>query len=191
MTRPATVEAAVAAARNQSAHGPRFGDGECKQRVRELYNVPSDGAQTASIAWTRTDHKHTAAAVGGLDHIPRGALVWWTGGTPLRNYPAGAGHVALSAGGGWCWSTDIRRTGYFDKVLISSIARTWPRLRWAGWSEDIDGVRCISWARPTGPVRGTKLDAILELLHEVTRADALDEVERAVSLLESIPKLAH
>lgn len=126
---------ALQAARDQSAHGPRFGVDECKQRVRELYAVPSDGARSAAEAWARCRFKHTPTTP--LADIPKGALVWWLGGS------SGYGHVALYAGAGQVWSTDITRDGYFDLVPLSRISQEWPSLTLVGWSEDIDGVRVI------------------------------------------------
>ncbi len=132
MTR--TPAQALTAARTQSRYGPAFGVGECKRRVRELYNVPSDGAGSAAIAWTRTRHRHTF-----VDQAPPpGALIWWLGGA--HDY----GHVALYAGDGQVWSTDIKRGGYFDLVPVHTIVTSWPSLRLVGWSEDIDGVRVIN-----------------------------------------------
>lgn len=133
MTR--TPREALQAARDQSAHGPRFGVNECKMRTRLLYGIPSDGSPSAAAAWVRCRFKHTPTTP--LRDIPKGALVWWLGGA------AGHGHVALYAGGGQVWSTDIDRPGYFDLVPVLEVARRWPSLTLVGWSEDIDGVRVI------------------------------------------------
>lgn len=140
-----TVNEALSAAHEQSRYGPTFGTNECKMRTRLLYAVPSDGTPDATAAWHATDHKHD---IGDVDAIPRGALVWWLGGTPTRSNPAGHGHVAICAGSGRVWSTDIKRPGRFDLVDIEVISASWPRLRLVGWSEDIDGVRVIAAPRP-------------------------------------------
>jgi hypothetical protein len=63
---------------------------------------------------------------------PPGVPVWWTNGRH--------GHVALSAGDGYCYSTDILRTGKVDKVPISLITRKWGQ-DYRGWTEDLNGVR--------------------------------------------------
>ena len=62
---------------------------------------------------------------------PAGVPVWWTNG--------GYGHVALSAGDGYCYSTDFLRHGLVDKVSISAITRGWGQT-YRGWTEDLNGV---------------------------------------------------
>ncbi|MGY2703351.1 glycoside hydrolase family 25 protein [Nocardioides sp. HB32] len=147
---PRTPEQAIAAARNQSQHGPKFGVGECKMRCRDAYNVPSDGSPSAADAWSRARHKH---AVTNVKDIPRGALIWWTGGSH------GWGHVAISAGDGKCWSTDIGRSGYFDLVDLDLIHTKWG-LTLVGWSEDIDGVRALTV--PTKPPTRVATKSIID-----------------------------
>lgn len=140
MTR--TVAQAIADIKAQSAHGLPFKPGMCKQRTRLAYGVPSDGSASASEAWSRTRHRHPASTVADA---PRGALIWWTGGSK------GHGHVGIKAGNAYVWSVDIKRPGRWDKVPIEQITRSWPSLRLVGWSEDIDGVRVVTastkWSR--------------------------------------------
>lgn len=131
MTR--TPNEAIALARNQSDHGPRFRVGLCKRKTRELYGVASDGSEDATEAWKRTDHRYGVPPADA----PRGALIWWTGGSD------GHGHVAVATGDGSCWSVDIKRTGYWDRVPIRYIAERWSALHLAGSSADIDGVRVV------------------------------------------------
>lgn len=134
----ATVDRALETVRHQSLAGPPFKVGMCKQQTRLAFMVPSDGSADATTAWGRTRHR-------GIGRAPRGAIVWWTGGT------GGHGHVAISDGAGWCWSVDIRRSGFWDRVPVAEIASSWPALRYVGWSEDIDGVRVIELDPPTPP----------------------------------------
>jgi GH25 family lysozyme M1 (1,4-beta-N-acetylmuramidase) len=127
------VGAARAAALSKS--GPKFGTNECKMRVRLLFDVPSDGSADASTAWGRTKFKHKGT------NAPANGIYWWTGGS------SGHGHVTVATGkGDECWSTDIKRPGHFDLTSVSEINRTWPKLKFQGWSEDIDGVRVITVA---------------------------------------------
>lgn len=147
-----TPQQAEENARQQSLHGPKFGIGLCLQRVRILYGVAAKYPDAAK-AWHYTVHKHTDGSVP-----PRGALVWWTGGS------ADHGHVALSTGGGWCWSTDIKRPGYFDLVPTADIARKWG-MKYVGWSEDINGVRVIRVPLNT-PWRRTRRRLLAVLRHE-------------------------
>lgn len=136
MTR--TADQAIAHCFNQSTNGPQFEAGLCKQRTRIAYGVPSDGADDATEAWRRTDHR---IAVTGTK-APRGALVWWTGGSE------GHGHVAIADGKGGVWSVDVKRAGYWDHVPFGQIAAWAPALRFAGVSADIDGVQVIPVPAP-------------------------------------------
>jgi hypothetical protein len=130
----AKVYPAIIAARTQSRNGPRFGVGQCLMRVRECYGIgPLYG--TAAAAWAGAIRKHRTTDPGA---IPRGYPVWWTGGSQ------GFGHVAIASGNGMCWSTDIRRPGYFDVVPISAITDEWG-LTLVGWSDDLDGQPVVAF----------------------------------------------
>lgn len=132
----ATPTQALARAHNQSRNGPQFDLGMCLRETRKLYDVPSR-YDDAADAWRATRHRIDP------DRAPRGALVWWTGGS------AGHGHVALYAGDGLCWSVDIRRRGYFDLVPVAEVNRQW-NLSLAGYSLDINGVQVVpDPAKPT------------------------------------------
>lgn len=58
-----------------------------------------------------------AAGSNTSDVPPAGVPVYWDTGRH--------GHIALSAGGGYVWSNDIRRKGAIDLVPISEISDTW------------------------------------------------------------------
>lgn len=179
MTR--TPAQAIADIKAQSAHGLPFKSGMCKQRTRLAYGVPSDGSVDAAQAWARTKHKHPASTVADA---PRGALIWWTGGSQ------GHGHVGIKAANAAVWSVDIKRPGHWDKVPIEQISRSWPNLRLVGWSEDIDGVRVVK----AGPMtRGKQIDAALARMHKA-HANAVKKgkkmraakIQRGIDALESI-----
>lgn len=123
-----TPTEAMAAARQQSLHGPQFGEGECLWRVHDCYGV-GNKYPDAATAFSHTKFRHSTPA-------PEGVPVWWTGGSH------GFGHVAISVGGGICWTTDFKRPGYFDLAPISEITRAWG-LTYQGWTEDINDVRVI------------------------------------------------
>jgi hypothetical protein len=120
---------AIARARNQSINGPRFEVGMCLRETRQLYDAPPLYTDAAT-AWS-----HTTKRVGLAD-APVGALVWWTGGSN------GHGHVAILGKDGYCWSVDIRRRGYFDRVPVATISREWG-LTYAGCSLDINGRQVV------------------------------------------------
>lgn len=140
-----TGEQAIAQAAQQSISGARFGTGLCLQKVRGCYLVAAKYPDAAS-AWENAGIRHKDR--NPLD-IPRGVPVFWTGGS------AGHGHIAISTGDGYCWSTDIERPGFFDHVRIADIERRWG-LPLVGWTEDLNGVRV--WTAPPAP---TKEDLML------------------------------
>lgn len=130
---PNSVEQAISNVADQSKHGPAFRVGLCKQKTREAYGVPSDGSNDATEAWGRT--KHRVKTTG--HQAPRGAILWWTGGSQ------GHGHAAIADGKGGVWSVDILRSGYWDHVPFPQMSHSWPNLRFAGVSLDIDGVQVV------------------------------------------------
>jgi dipeptidyl aminopeptidase/acylaminoacyl peptidase len=122
-------ETAIATARRESADGTTFAPGLCLQRVRLCYGVDSKYPDAAT-AWLSATAKHPETHAAA---IPRGAPVFWVGGS------AGHGHIAIATGDGECWSTDILRNGHWDKVPIDLIHATWG-LALVGWTEDLNGV---------------------------------------------------
>jgi hypothetical protein len=151
-------ENAIKAAKAQAQNGPKFGTGLCLQRVRICFEVAALYSD-ASAAWRNAKKKHPTS---DFNEIPRGVPIFWTGG------PSGHGHVAIATGDGECWSTDIRRGGYFSKVPIGEIAAKWGH-KFEGWTEDINGVTV--YTPPKKPVtRGPKVDAALKDLREAEAA---------------------
>lgn len=132
--------------------------GWCLVFARSCYGVAAR-YPSAAAAWRAAEHKHPTT---DPRTIPRGAPVWWLGGS------GGFGHVAISTGDGWCWSTDLRRRGQVDKVPIDDVARLWG-LQLVGWSEDLNGVRVYT------PAVNNRVTAARELLDE------------AVELLDATP----
>lgn len=120
----------LANCQHQSQHGPAYRVGSCKLAVREAYEVRVSHSGSAHAAWTQAAHKHRLSDPG---RAPKGAPVFWSGGTH------GYGHVAVSAGDGRIWSTDIERLGYFDLVPASAPATQWGLVP-LGWTNDLDGV---------------------------------------------------
>jgi hypothetical protein len=126
--RPGARWPAIGKARKQSHEGPQFGVGMCLQEVRLCYGIPALAADAVG-AWNiaKTKHRETDPA-----DIPRGFPVFWSGGSH------GHGHIAISAGGGKCWSTDIERAGFFDYVDIAEIHAKWG-LTLLGYTGDLNG----------------------------------------------------
>lgn len=102
--------------------GPRVWRRLCLSFVRQCWGIPATGIPTAYEGWKLTKHRHTDGVP------PRGALIWWKGPTP-------EGHVAISAGNGYCYSNDIDVSGGITKTKINTIAARWGA-QWLGWTED-------------------------------------------------------
>lgn len=103
------------------------GNGVCLEFTRTCLGVgPRFGS--AIIAWSHVpkDERHGGA------NPPPGVPVFWQIGA--------FGHVAISAGGGYVWSTDILRKGQVDKVRIGFITQHW-NATYLGWAESVNGVR--------------------------------------------------
>lgn len=126
----------VAAARDQSRlggfpddpGGPNPGAGWCLKFVRLCYGI-GPRELDAAAAWKHATKRHAGTP---LSDIPRGYPVFWLGGAN------GHGHVAISAGDGMCWSSDIKRAGFMDRVPLSRIHAQWG-LSYVGWTEDLNG----------------------------------------------------
>lgn len=137
LTPPARPWPAIDAAKVQSQNGPAWPVGSCQLAVRTCYGVPSvgdfdgDGMADAEDAWKAAKDKHPT---GNTESIPRGFPIFWAGGSHDN------GHVAISAGNGLCWSTDIKRPGMFDLVPVARIHEQWG-LTLLGWAEVYDGFR--------------------------------------------------
>lgn len=132
-----TPEQAVDMANNWRIRKLFFGVGQCLRTIRQTYNVPSKYG-TATLSWEAADHKHFASR--GTD-VPRGAPVWWTGGS------SGAGHIAISCGGGVCISTDWAEPGRLAYARIDDITSLW-NLNFKGYTREVNDI--VVW-RPTPP----------------------------------------
>jgi hypothetical protein len=86
----------------------------------------------ASTAWRNTNDRHP----GDKTDVPRGAAVYWTGGS------SGFGHIALSLGNGMVRSTDAGGSGRIATVAIDWVQQHWG-LPYAGWAWDINEVTIL------------------------------------------------
>ena len=123
-----TAAEVLAYAQRVSRNRVDVGVNLCQRFVRMAFGS-AGGAPTAVAAWQAAQYKHK----GGTP--PPGAAVYWGG---------GAGHVAISAGNGMVYSTDVKEPGKVDLVPISFITQRWgkPLL---GWSDDNNGIRITEW----------------------------------------------
>lgn len=127
-----SVSAARAAARAESKRPPnRARVGMCLKTTRRFYepDVPV-GQGNAAAAFAQTRQR-------GRGPAPAGAIHWWTGGAQ------GNGHVVLGESPTKVWTIDNVREGGVDLVTLARIERTWPALRYAGWTRDINGVTVV------------------------------------------------
>jgi|SRR5262245_956210 len=99
--------------------------GYCLQQTR-LWCGISSRYPDASTAWANTNDRHP-----GGRKPPRGAAVYWTGGSH------GYGHIALSLGDGKIRSTDAGGSGRVATVQLGWVEAHWG-LRYAGWAWDIN-----------------------------------------------------
>lgn len=99
--------------------------GYCLQQTREWCGIPAVYGDAAT-AWRNTNDRHA-----GNRNPPRGAPVYWTGGSH------GYGHIALSLGDGTIRSTDAPDSG-----RVGTVDLDWPEKHWglsyAGWAWDIN-----------------------------------------------------
>src|SRR4051794_31663478 len=102
--------------------------GWCLKSVRDWYEIGPYWPD-AALAWKNCKHPRP-----GDRHPPRGAAVFWTGGSHDH------GHIALSLGQGMIRSPD---SGGPNRV--ATVELDWPEthwgLRYAGWTWNFNGVR--------------------------------------------------
>lgn len=113
-----------------SEQGPGAGIGlsvnECKIFVEKMLRIPSDGSPTALASWNEVPK---GAQYTGTP--PAGVPVFFSTGHP-------AGHVALSAGDGAVWTTDLAPDGssvpgQVRLVTIADIQKHWGAT-YLGWT---------------------------------------------------------
>jgi len=117
--------------------------GYCQQYVRTSFGVGSLYGSAAE-AWEHVNHKHRTE---NGNNCPRGVPVFWTGGSH------GYGHVAVSTGNGYCWSTDAGGPGQVAKVSINGLTSRWG-LNFQGWAEDINEHQVYVIPEPKKPAEG-------------------------------------
>jgi hypothetical protein len=110
--------------------------GYCLQQCRIWAGIPARYPDAAT-AWRNANDKHRDRKP------PRGAAVYWTGGS--RGY----GHIAISLGGGKVRSTDAAGAGRVATRTIGWFDRNWSSLTYAGWAWDINEVTIPHRKPPT------------------------------------------
>jgi hypothetical protein len=110
----------------ESEHPSQNWRGHCLVFVRTMAGIAAKYGSAAE-AWANARKRHTNGTP------PAGAAVFWTGGSH------GYGHVAVSAGDGKIWTTDIAGPGKVSKEDLGIVKSKWG-LRYVGWTEDVNGV---------------------------------------------------
>lgn len=103
--------------------------GYCLQWSRQRADIPALFPDAAT-AWRNAFHRHK-----GDRDPPRGAMVYWLGGTH------GYGHIAVSLGGGKVLirSTDAGGAGQVATVDLAWVEEHWG-LPYAGWADNVNDV---------------------------------------------------
>lgn len=117
------AEATAKSAEQTTTNSP----GYCLQWSRERAAI---GAlfPDAATAWRNAIHRHS-----GDRKPPRGAMVYWLGGSH------GYGHIAPAVGGGNVRSTDAGGSGRVATVDVGWPERAWG-LSYAGWADNVNDV---------------------------------------------------
>jgi hypothetical protein len=119
---PANAVQTAASAVASSTNVP----GQCLAWSREQADIPSKYPDATS-AW-----EHATGRRPGDTDPPRGAAVYWTGGS------AGHGHIAISLGHGRVRSSDADGSGDVGTVPLRFFDREW-NLHYVGWANSING----------------------------------------------------
>jgi hypothetical protein len=120
----------VAAAKASSYNTP----GQCLGWSREQADIPSRYVDAAT-AWEHATGRHA-----GDPTPPKGAAVYWTGGS------GGHGHIAISVGNGMVRSSDAGGSGVVATISLKQLSREW-HLTYVGWADTINGYRIPGVAR--------------------------------------------
>lgn len=154
--------------------------GMCDHQVGVYYGYSSSGYATAIAHWN---------AISGADkhpgdlNPPAGALVFWSGGS------SGAGHVALSLGGGKIVSTDYPRAGITSTTTIDAISNGWGE-HYMGWSKPVFQGQVNQASFPSNPASSGNMvggvlggSSVLDFLTGGFGTDVKDLAERAGIIL--------
>ena len=134
-----TGSQAIAWAKTQTSNPSRSWHNLCLMFVRSCFGVAAR-EPNAKRAWETAKHRHATTNAAA---IPAGVPVFWRTGTV--NW-----HIALSVGGGRCYSTDIGGKGKVGLIGIAELSRRWGATL-LGWSEDLNGVRV--YTAPAEPAK--------------------------------------
>jgi uncharacterized protein YgiM (DUF1202 family) len=133
-----TGSKAIAWAKTQTSNPSRSWHNLCLMFTRKCFGVAAR-EPNAKRAWETAKRRHATTNAAA---IPAGVPVFWRTGTV--NW-----HIAISIGGGYCYSTDIPR-GKVGRIGITDLSRRWGATL-LGWTEDLNGVTI--YTKPKTPVK--------------------------------------
>lgn len=133
MTR--TPSEAISYAKTQASSPSKNWRNLCLQFVRTCYGVAAK-YPNAKDGWSNAKKR---TSTSDANSIPAGVPVWFR--TSTSNW-----HVALSAGNGYCYSTDVGGSGKVGYIGINALCKAWG-ISLLGWSADINDVTVF-----TGPI---------------------------------------
>lgn len=117
---PRNAQQALEYAKQAAASGDSQWYRRCLAFVAQAYGLAGSGTNYAIDAYYQAPNRQTGY------NAPAGALMFWkTGGR--------AGHVAIYAGNGMVYSTDISGKGKIGYVPVSDIANKWGA-QYVGWT---------------------------------------------------------
>ena len=142
--------------------------------VREAFGL-GGGEATAQDAWTAAQKAKATYSYDSSNPPPPNVPIFWSG-------PNSAGHVALSAGGGMAFSTDIKGDGTVALVPISSIS-SWLGQQPEGWANQLEGVSVSSATGSTSSSSGSGgvLSDIGSVASDLNPLNALSSVGSSIT----------
>ena len=129
---PYTRSQTAARAREFASKNRYVDYGMCLMWSRTMAGIPAKYPNATVAA-------QNAPLRGGTP--PAGSFVYWTGGSQ------GYGHIAISAGGGYVYTTDYPVRNHVRKARIASVTSAW-NLRYRGWSDECNEVTLRPEPRP-------------------------------------------
>lgn len=150
--------------------------GMCDHQVATYYGYSSSGYATAIAHWNAIKDKHP-----GDTNAPAGSLVFWSGGS------SGAGHVALSLGGGKIVSSDYPRAGITSQTTIDAISNGWGE-HYMGWAKPVFQGQVSQASFPANTVGGGNIlgiggPSILDFFTKGFKTDLKDIAERGALIV--------
>lgn len=127
---PNTPKQAIAKAEAETRAKGVYDAGLCLRHVRLWFGIAAK-YPSAIEAWEGAGGAGGDATHTVLD-APPGVPMFWRGGR--------FGHIALSAGDGMIYTTDLPQRGRTGLVKASLVEERW-NYKYLGWSETLNGVR--------------------------------------------------